>query len=521
MSVIPYPGFLYVDNICALSGADVTELNTGCLAFVESEDAYYRLALMNPPPVPNGTDVISVPGGPPTPGCLPSVFDGDNRRWILTNIADAVGETANSLAWYINAATGSDSATGTDPAHPVKTFREVGERWKRGAGYNIGHLDPSLNGPVHVHIQSSYLLDTDTILVERPVANDYPIIVTYDYDPSGNAPVVITSATDIDHAGNILVSLSGPALGTHVGKYVLLTAGPLAGYWAYIYSLSNGDPSTVLTTPFVKQVPNSPDLILASTVAADIAAASPVLRVAGCSVPSTVLLSIDPGSEVWLYDVSMHDLTPPTIPAPFAEPGLFSGVLRFFRSEGDPSGTNLVAGTLASISFSGSSTANMSLVTLGNAPGATCSASFVELAGSSLRNLVVDKDSVFSPNAKLDVGRGQDLTVGDAAANELTSLPAIEVVEGSVHFTGAFYGQDNTVPVLNMKRYARGSYDPAIVAKLTVAEGGANIPYSAQINFQNGVVKTFVSGPPGPLVNIPFVSNATASDSQAGLIAST
>ena len=518
MSVIPYPGFLYVDTLCALSGADVTELNTGCLAFVESEDAYFRLAVMDPPPVPNGTDVISVPGGPPTPGCTPSVFDGDTRRWILTNIADAVGETANSLAWYIDAVLGDNANTGTDAAHPVQTFREVGERWERGAGYNAGHVDPALNGPVRVHILSDHLLDTDTILVKRPLANDNPIIVTYE-NPAAPLPVsvTVTTALDIDHLNNQVTAIGSIGISAYLGQYIVITTGVLEGYWAYIYEAV--DPDNVLTTPFVKQLSaTSPTLDVATTVAVNVPIGLPVIRAAGCRIPSTIVLDVDPGSEIWFYDVSVHDLTQPAGPVPFVQPGLFSGVLRFFRSEGDPfAAASFVAGPLAGIAFSGSSTANMNLLTLGTTPGVTCSGSYVALTGSSNQSLTVDKDSVFSPTAKVDIRPGQSLLIIDAAVNNAT-IAAIEVIEGSVHFAGAFYGTGNAVAILNMRRYAKGSYVAGIANQLTVADL-TNVPYTATINFQHSVVKNFVSAPP-IAANIPFVSNATASDSQAGLIAS-
>jgi hypothetical protein len=70
-SVIAYPGFLFASTVCDLADADVSQLNEGCLAFVESKKKFYRLSQDTVPPIPNGSTVLSVPGGPATPGCRP------------------------------------------------------------------------------------------------------------------------------------------------------------------------------------------------------------------------------------------------------------------------------------------------------------------------------------------------------------------------------------------------------------------------------------------------------------------
>ena len=87
-SVVPFPGFLFASTVCDLADADVSQLNEGCLAFVESEKNFYRLSEDAVPPAPNGTTVLSVPGGPATPGCTSGAPGTDPRRWVLTNLSD-------------------------------------------------------------------------------------------------------------------------------------------------------------------------------------------------------------------------------------------------------------------------------------------------------------------------------------------------------------------------------------------------------------------------------------------------
>jgi hypothetical protein len=117
-SVIAYPGFLFASTICDLADADVSPLNEGCLAFVESKKNFYRLSQDPVPPAPNGTTVLSVPGGPSTPGCTSGVPGTDPRRWVLTNLADRSPSLFPGTIFW------KPSAAADDPKY-VRTWAEV------------------------------------------------------------------------------------------------------------------------------------------------------------------------------------------------------------------------------------------------------------------------------------------------------------------------------------------------------------------------------------------------------------
>lgn len=117
-SVVPFPGFLFASTVCDLADADVSQLNEGCLAFVESEKNFYRLSEDAVPPAPNGTTVLSVPGGPATPGCTSGAPGTDPRRWVLTNLSDrSPNLIPDAIFW-------KPSAAIDDPKY-VRTWAEV------------------------------------------------------------------------------------------------------------------------------------------------------------------------------------------------------------------------------------------------------------------------------------------------------------------------------------------------------------------------------------------------------------
>jgi hypothetical protein len=504
MSVVPYPGFLFVDTICELAGADVTKLNQGCLAYVGNEDAYFRLTAKTPPVSPNGVDVISVPGGPQTPGCPPATTGADVRRWILTNIADAIGTSANSLAWYVNAVSGNDANIGTDPLFPVKTVREVGERWERGAGYNTA-------GAVHVYIQSDHLLPTDTILVKRPVVNGNPIIF-HGTRASGSPPISppIVSATDIHRPNNQIVTLAfaGPALPA-IGSYIHILSGPLAGYWARI---AKADPTNALArdcTPFVIQPnPSDAQLTIASSVSANVPGASYEILHAGCSIPETFVIDIDPLAEVWFYDVKVQN--PGVPPNPFYQPIIKSGAVRFFRSEGDTgSPATFIIASAGSIYFSGSTSEGFVIHSVGEQ--VEFDASYADLPQNCvLKALTLKNDTLVSPAWSVRTEDGQLCILRDVAVNGNGPQPTFFVGNAILKIDGALYGKDNIAPILKLRRWARGSY--ADQASLTIAKAGG-AAYSGEIDFGlPAPMKTFDA------IDIPFVSIATGNSSQAGLI---
>jgi hypothetical protein len=516
MSVLPYPGFLYAESICELAASDVSDLNTGCLAFVNSEDAYFRLSYVPPPAtpaVPNGADVVSVPGGPQTPGCPPVVgTTDDRRRWILTNIADAVGSSANALAWYINSVTGDNANIGTDPLFPVLTALEVGQRWERGAGFNTA-------GPVNVYIQSTSLLDSDTILVDRPVVRPSPaypggnpIVYHGTRRPDVATALTIIAALDINRAGNQICSVTfsgNPA--ALVGRYIMMTSGPASGCWARIISLDPHNANGVLTTPFVKQVSTySTSLAVQAGLPGSLPGASFRILGDGCQVPDSVVVNIDPLAEVWFYDLLMITSLGAL---PYYQSLITSGSIRFFRSESSSgSPATLFAEDAAAIYFTGSSSEGFVIYSLGPS-GVYYEAGYAELPNQGfVETLRFEQDTVISPLWQLITQEGERCRSYNTAVNGNAASPTLRIRGGSLELHGALYGQDNLNAIIQLAQWSQASYENK--ANLTVADA-SNVSYSGVIDYVGvaTVSKTFA-----PATDVPFVDNATASNSQAGLI---
>lgn len=510
MSVIPYPGFLFAHTICELAGADVSTLNTGCLAFVENEDAYYRLTASASPSTPNGADVISVPGGPNTPGCtvLAGTTD-DVRRWILTNIADAVGSTANAAAWYIDSVLGSDSNIGTDPALPLQTARELGKRWARGATFNTA--------PVIVTIQSTSLLTDDLIDVRRPVTAGQPIIFL------GTRPAVFTTGTvtavqQLTRATNLITTLTAGAFDftTSVGKYIRMTSGASTGYWAKIISLGAGGVTTAITTPFVINAgyPTSETLTVKDSVAPLAVGTFEILNV-GCIIPQTFTVDIPGSSEVWFFDV---DIDGTALPVPLVASEFRSGITRFFRSSFIHADVIFPLSSDAGLAFNGSSTFGTqapqpcAAVLSAGVFGVQMLASHARLGASSssiIKNMLLDQDTVIDDAWDQPIGVNEYGYFGNVCINSTTASPLITVSGGEIQFKAAVYGLDNSGVVLHLGSFAKATYtNKALFTVALVAVDGTGV-----IDYTNGVLKDFTAA------NLPFVSNATASDSQAGFIA--
>lgn len=506
-SVLPYPGFLYAATVCELSNSDVTELNEGCLAYVEVTNSYYRLSDTPIPPVPDGTTVISVPGGPATPGCFPVPVGptGDTRRWVLTNIADVVPVTANALAWYINAVSGLDTNIGTDPLFPLLTARELGRRWKEGAGYNTG--------VVSVTIQSDHLLPTDIVDVERPITTAFPVVFYGTRGPD-LASGTLTGCQNLDRATNHITKVTAAAFdfSPYVERFIRTTIGGQI-FIAFILATEGVGNTTAITTPFTFFPTESN---LASAVLSRLGS-NPILGTEaftilglGCSVPQTIILKTDALSQVIFYDVTVSSTA---APVPYAQQNLDSGILAFARSQADVAHqVAFVADEDATIVFINSSTQHTTIVSDGTV---TIADAFADLrAASNIQTVQLLLDTVVADNWSFMTSTDQRTQMENVCINDSTHTK-IRVKNGTLFVVGALYGLNNADYVLSLSDYARGYYDcggvPDQLLGMTIQGIGA-VP--ANMNFQNGPLNV----KPMDALNLPFVARATALDSQAGFI---
>ena len=508
-SVLQYPGFLYAATVCELSNSDVTELNEGCLAYVELTNAYYRLADVPIPEVPDGTTVVSVPGGPATPGCFPLPVGPttDTRRWILTNIADVVPSTANSLAWFINAVLGSDTNDGITPTTPLKTARELGRRWKEGAGYNTG--------VVEVKIQSEYLLSDDIIDVERPIAFGKPVVF---YGQRGADPITggtLTGGASLSRPLNRITSVADVTLDftPYIGSFIEVMIGGLA-YTAYLISLDGVDIHTALTTPLTHFMVDS-DLTSAvlSTAATHPLTGGESYRIlgAGCTIPNTIILKTDLTSQVLFYDVTISNAA---VPVPYTQQNLDVGTIAFARSQIDPASPSpvlFVAEKEATVGFANASSTGLTILSEGSFVSAFAYADL--RAASNVALVQLTSDSVVADAWSFITNTDQKMQMNNVCINNSTGTK-IRVINGTLLVSDALYGLNNADFVVSLADYARGYYNCGgldKLAQLTIQGIGA-VP--ANMNFQNGPLNV----KPMDTINLPFMAVATSLDSQAGFI---
>lgn len=506
-SVLPYPGFLYAATVCELSNSDVTELNEGCLAYVEATNSYYRLSDTPIPPVPDGTTVISVPGGPATPGCFPVPVGPttDTRRWVLTNIADVVPVTANALAWYINADTGLDTNIGTDPLFPLLTGRELGRRWKEGAGYNTG--------VVTVTIQSDHLLPTDILDIERSITIGKPVIF-YGTRGANTATGTLTGCQNLDRATNLItkVTSAGFDFSLYINRFIQITIGGQL-FTAFIFAAEGVGNSTAITTPFTF-IPTESNL--ASAVLSRLGS-NPILGNeaftilgTGCVVPNTIILKTDVLSQVLFYDVMVSNAATPN---PYAQQNLDTGILAFVRSQMDAANpASFFAEQEATLVFANSSSSYSTIVSEGVV---TSAFSYADLANSSnVANMQVQADSVMADSWDLITKVDQFMESTNLCINNSTSTK-IRIVGGTLYVNGALYGKNNADFIIAMGSNARGVYNC----------GGADLLAGLTVeSLVPGVIgnMTFLNGPlnnkPMDTINLPFVAVATALDTQSSFI---
>ena len=534
----PFTGFFLSPNLCSLSNEDTSGLQNGCLAYVEDVNRYYRYAANGTDAPLDGVYVVSTWTGPINPGCDPlppglNAHGTDRPRWILTNLADAIGTTANSTEWYIDAVYGNDNNIGTIQSKPLQTFRELGRRWRNGATYNTDYI--------FVTILSDHLLDDDVIDICRPLGDpnpsqNFPIVIQGTRQAPVFSGVIGPASVGVNHAapaspgiaaGGHGVLLDVNALGLSYSNQFLRISNPsspIFGAWMCMVGFYNsGAPPLDYTSPIVLQA-TAPSPTVAPDPALNQGAPIPgdnfnVLGT-GCSIPDTIVLDIPSYAEVWFYDVELRQ---GTAPAPTAVQNIQSGVMRFYRSSGSSADkARLYTGPNSQVSlyFMGSTSKDIQI--LMRNPATSAGQSSYSLSGglrfdasvydnnNDIDANAVDfwNDSVFAPGAYVTLQSGRILTVVDLwiQANVAASIRSSG---GAIFFNNALYGSGNTADIMQLGEYTKGIYSNA--SQLTVA-ANLGAAQSGTINYLNGVVKTFIPA------DLPFVSIATGADSQSGMI---
>jgi len=533
----PFTGFFLVPNICTLSNEDTSGLQNGCLAYVEDVNRYYRYAANGTSAPLDGVYVVSTWTGPLNPGCDPlppgaNAHGADRPRWILTNLADAIGTTANSTEWFIDAVYGNDNNIGTVQSKPLQTFRELGRRWRSGATYNTDYI--------FVTILSDHLLDDDVIDICRPLGDpnqsqNFPIIIQGTRQDPVSSGVIGLGSVAVNHAapaslgiaaGGHGVLLDIGALGAaYPNSFLQITnSGVLLNAWMCLVGVYNSGATPLdYSTPIVLQavapspaIPPDPALNQGAPVPGD---TFNVLG-AGCSIPDTIVLDIPSFAEVWFYDVELRQ---GTAPVPTAVQDLKSGAMRFYRSSGSSANpARLYTGPNSQVSlyFMGSTTKDIQVLMRNPATSAGQS-SYSNSGGLRLDASLYDNnqgidantvdfwnDSVFAPGAYVTLQSGRILTVVDLWIQH-SAAASIRSSGGVIFFNNALYGSGNLADIMQLGEYTKGVYSSA--AQLTVA-ANLGAAQSGGINYLNGVSKTFVPA------DLPFVSIATGADSQSGMI---
>jgi hypothetical protein len=506
-SVLPYPGFLFAATICELSNSDVSELNEGCLAYVEATNTYYRLSDTPIPPAPDGVNVVSVPGGPATPGCTGGAGPTtDTRRWVLTNIADAVPTTAGSLVWYVDSVNGLDTNLGTTPLLPVQTVREVGRRWAAGVGYNAAQVSVYL---MQSPPAAPALLPDDAFIIERPVTPGRPIVFLAARGPS-TPGAAITAVQNIDQLGNLITQITTAAFNfvPYLGRFVRLTSGANLDYVAEVVEAFA---TSANLTPFTLIDPATLDTLDVATSTNNPVAPGTTFEILapGYLVPSTVSMNIDPAAEVRVGDVTFDNAS---APVPYVSPRLTSGNLTLVRSNANGSWIPFMVAPSAAMTFSVSDSNGFLIRSLGSVIFSQSTAALG--ANSSIADLSIQGDSVVTDNWAFVTVASQIVRLQNVCINN-SVVTKIVVNDGSLYVKDALYGLNNADYVLSLGSYARGYYDCGGADQLlgmTIEGVGAGVP--ANMDFQNGPlnVKTMRTA------DLPFVALATALDSQAGFI---
>ena len=219
---------------------------------------------------------------------------------------------------------------------------------------------------------------------------------------------------------------------------------------------------------------------------------------------------------MWFFDVDVDGSSGPSVPVVYTE--IKSGVIRFFRSSWINSDTVFPLGEDAGLAFSGSSTFNSTAPQASVAAytqglfGVQILASHANLGASTtslITNLLVDQDTVIDNLWNQPIGPNQYANFGNVCVNETAASPVLYASGGTVQFKNYLYGINNSGVVLKLGSYSKATYTDKtklVVALVAVASTGV-------IDYTNLVLKDFTAA------NLPFVSNATASDSQAGFIA--
>lgn len=502
MSVYSYNGFGVVNDYCGLINAGGGQ--EGALVFVSSTNQYFQLINETVPPTIDYVTVFPVFDGPAVPGCARSSTGTNPGRWVLVNIAGSSSPAVDVPDWYIDPVGGSDLNDGTTAITPLQTFRALAARWKG--------ITTAPTVPVEVHILDGVeLVVDDQLVVDRPFTSTNNLTVMYD-DMTATSPLVDESVALTGYTGPTAATNTSAQLvatpvadwATYVGKHIYLATNATgANIGAVATVLEKINATTVRVTPFIRADGTLVTPIAGNTIriftpfslsnTANTQSSDPYVDAGPNGIVSTRYCSI--GGDGLAAATPVGFVRAASI-RPFggaigASVGmtLYVSNVPEFRATGCWLTTNTTLQGSASAFYFHSCAYGWSGV---NTAG--CNLSFEDhttvVDGGSFSNLFVNGGTVSYENVCLE----------NAGAN------AIVVEEnGYARFNGPIYGTGLTSYVVAFHTNAKGTYATAAGADF-YANGAVN-----DFDFQNGVVKDSPA-------DLPFVSNATAAQSQASLV---
>lgn len=506
-----------VETICDLYGTDATQFDSGTLALVRQEGAYFAVVDSGGAP---GPDLVSTTNGPQQPGCTnPNVDVGTSPlRWARTSLTIAEAMRGNAPAYFVNAVTGDNSLDGLTPDTAVEQVAEVCRRMK-GAAYNTT--------AIHIYCLTP-IPSSDTAFFERNVTPGLPIIVHSQLDAPAPykltpaASYTLTAVDDLDPAANQEQRITALALGAVPlsPPSVLVLSPTSSNPGAFAWPAAALSPTELRTTPFGEQTGLSPVVTLQDPIVADVVEA----YVAPSFMLSALRLDIDPDAEVWFKGFNVRG--GPSVPQ-----RIVSGVLRLVQCTGQD--LDLKCFGDASLAFNACHTYAITGSVRGSG---TFEAETTFFLGDAplARTRRIAAHCMIDPDATITVAAQQEFGI-DSCYTEFEDLCIVAQANGDgafaadlggfVSLSGFLYGSDVATYAGTLDHFSQAVYkailpsQPPVVNPTGisfVAAETASYPGSAKVKFPRSagpaVEKTLTTD------DLPFVSIATAVDSQSGLI---
>jgi hypothetical protein len=504
-------GTLLVSTPCELANRSVDDCQEGSQAFVTTTGQYFRMSRETPALTPDGATVLTTWGGPAMAPCTQSYTGTGNERWILQNNGDVINPFASVTDWYIDPIAGLDTNSGTILSSPLKTFKALAARWANITTLNTAAIN------VHVIGAATALATGDQAVLTRPINPNFPLSINgVQTTLTTNGIGGVLAYTPINRAGNVSSQLQGLLLAgtwtTYIGKIVVITtAGANLGAWAVVLEDLGGD--TCKTTPFVKQTTDTTvALTTVSPAPGDTFKVVSVLELNDGSIGCYPLINTGSG-DVWFHDVSFDDAG--GAGSSYSDGILSAGHVYVYRSQLNATGRGLTCLSLAALRWGGCYLVSQPGTT---ALGALTATFDFEGCGWRLGGqlsilsgfVIIDGDTALFPNNQFIGIIASSIVLCHVHIDKALS-PAIDLPytagagrASQAAFSGAIYGTAIPTTHISLHDYCRATYT-----------GGATFPAAVTggqhpLDFQNGVLKDYA--------DLPFISIATNSDSQAGLL---